>query len=1221
MSRPSTSKLRFEVAREFLVSRWKGSFRHILSIVCLCLIFSASLFAQEFTGHVSDASKAAIAQAKITVTNQKTAVSLTTVTTSSGDYTLPYLTPGLYTVTAEAVGFSQEKRTQITLQVGQTAKIDFVLKVGKVTETVTVVSDESLLDGAGDVGEVVENSRVSELPINAENPAMLADQSAGANWYGSREWIRPFDDVEAILSINGGGAANNELLLDGSSNEAAHGDAYNGTNSQIGYIPPVSAVGEFKIITNPYDAQFGRASGGVIDMTLKSGTNTVHGSAYEFARRGWLDANTWTNNYYGTPRTSQKRDQWGGELDGPVRIPRLYNGIDKTFFLLQYENYNSVDPGTAVGSVPQTSWLTGDFSKLTYYDASTASQQPEVLYDPLTLHTNSAGVLVRDAFPGNVIPTNRISPLAQKILSYYPAPNLPSQAGQNPWYNNYQAPTPLNDVYRNLLAKVDQNISTKDRFSLRWGYWERYEIQSSNGIPGAGAQGSFPHGERSNTFATDWVHTISPNLLFDFKATGIDRANFNGTGTTGFNQASLGIPSSLIAALGIFTNSLPSIGLDSLLGIGNTGSQLTIGDSLAMLPSLTYNKGKHTLHAGMDYRILQSSMRTSEGGMSFSTDRTWTQASYNTYDAASGNSVASFLLGTATSGSASINSVYFWSQHYYAPFVQDDWKVTPRLTLNLGVRYDLNAPPVERHNRADYAFDPTVTNPVNASVSQALLPNGPVMGGMQFVGVNGAPRAIYSATKTDFQPRVGFAYQLDPNTVLHGGFGVMYRNPNPGANLTGFSSSTPYVASNDGMKTPTENFGVPANNGNAAIAVNPFPTVIEPTGSSLGYLTSIGQGPWFINPHYRTPEFQTYSLGFERRFLKYDTLEMNYVGTRTYHNDSSDNINRESLSAIANCNILLGGNPATCNSATGAYVQNPFQGLSAFAGTGYYSAPTIQALNLTRPFSAFGDISEYQLNNGRTWYNSLQVTGMHKWRDSLTLHGTWTWSKLMDSGGYADDNYRVPSRNIDSNDMAHRVTASGVWYLPVGRGRTFLSNTNRIVDTALGGWEFGSIFMLETGHPWTLNGSTYLTGNAWVPRHSDPSIPYSIRGAKACAEQYNEQPDGTWALTPEANSANCGGNYNFVVAPQYAPNPDIIYTGIRLPGTWNVDANIQKNFAVYDRMHLQFRLDAFNVPNHPAWEQGYDNGPADTNFGAFVKYAVGQSNQQRQVQLALKLIW
>lgn len=1187
-------------------------FRSIVSCLFAAVFILGTAQAQEFTGRVTDSSGATLPKARVTITNLGTNVSVSTVTTASGDYTVPYLKPGRYSVSISSPGFETETKTEITLQVSQTVTIDFVMKVGSIAETVEVTEAE-LDRGSADVGEVVENERVNDLPLNGGDMGQLAQLSAGTYYSGNILYVRPFDNSVAALSINGGGYANNELLLDGVSNEAAHGDAYNGTNSQVGYIAPVQSVQEFKVVTNPYDAAYGRAQGGVIDMTLKSGTNQLHGSVYEFARRGWLDSNLWINDYNHSRNQPHKRDQYGMQLDGPVEIPKLYHGRDKTFFLAQFENWSELFPGVALDTVPEPQWLTGDFSDLTYYDASSGTRKPITIYDPLSLKDNGTGTLVRTAFAKNIIPTDRLSPLVQQLLSYYPKPNVTPGATQTSYTNNYMGDSSVSDTYRNGLMKIDQNISARDRASLRWGYWERAEYQNQNGIPGMGANGEFPHGERVNTFAPEWIHTFTPNLLMDLKAAVIVRGNILNSGPLNFDLTQLKLSQAFISALGTFGHSLPSTNPGEFTSIGNSGGEFTVGNSLSMLPSATWTRGKHTVHAGLDWRMLQSSWRNIRGGASLSADRTWTQENWQSGDSASGNSIASLLLGTASSGSIQINPLAFYSQHYYAPFVQDDWKILPNLTLNLGFRYDLNGVVVERHDRVDYDFNTSAVNPVSYQVATSSYITGPLKGGLEFVGVNGNPRPFNAIVKTDVQPRLGFSYSMFPKTVVHGGFGVMFKNPNPGPNQLGFSSTTQYDASNDGGKTPTQNLGV------GGAAPNPFPTVVQPTGSSLGYLTGMGQGLWYLNPYFRSPKTYTYSFGVQQQFLRDDLIEINYVGTRTHHLDSSDNINRPASASYAECDVELGGNPAVCNSATNAYVTNPFQNVSAFIGSNYYSQPTIQALNFTRAFPEFGDITEYDLNDAKTWYNALQLTAQHRVSKSMTLHGTWTWSKMLDSGGFADSIYRVAKRSLDSNDFAHRVTVSGFWQLPMGRGHLLFSGANRIEDAAVGGWEFASIYSWQTGMPWQLNGSTDLTGNVGIDKQQNAT---QIRGANAaCVAQWKQDKTGAWNLTSIGSSSNCGGSYNFIVVPSYGVHPDVVFSGVRNPGASNLDASISKSFQIIERMHAQFRLDAFNLPNHPAWAFNYNNSPTDANFGTIVKSSTGQSNQPRNVQLTLKVIW
>ena len=1187
--------------------------KSILQCLAGVALLAGIAHAQEFTGRVVDSSGAVLPKAKVTVVNQDTNVYTTTVTTASGDFTVPYLRPGIYRVSAARAGFETQTKTDITLQVSQTITVNFAMKVGSVAETVTVTA-AALDQSKADVGEVVENERVSQLPLNGGDTAQLAQLSAGTSWSGSLQWVRPFDNTLAVLSINGGGVANNAVLLDGVSNEAAHGDAYNGTNSQMGYIAPVQAVQEFKVVTNPYDAAYGRAQGGVIDMTLKSGTNILHGSAYEFARRTWLDSNSWVNNFNNNAKPQHKRDQYGLELDGPVIIPKLYSGRDKTFFLMQFENWNEIYPSVALDTIPEPQWLTGDFNDLSYYDASTATRQPITIYDPLTLQKNASGTLVRAAFPGNIIPKDRLSPLAVQLLSYYPtSPNAKPGPTQTSYTDNYVSQNPVTDKYRNALIKIDQNISTRDRVTLRYGYWERAEYQDQNGIPGIGANGEYPHGERVHTFAPEWLHTFAPNLLFDYKASIIVRGNILNSGPLNYDLSKLGLSSSFISSLGVFGHSLPNMNPNEFTSIGNSGGEFTVGNSLAMMPGVTYTRGKHTIHAGLDWRILQSSWRDIEGGTSFSADRTWTQSNWESGDSASGNSIASFLLGTASSGSVQINPLAYYSQHYYAPYVQDDWKILPNLTLNIGFRYDLNGAIVERHNRVDYQFNTSVVNPVAYQVSSTYL-NGPLKGGMEFVGVNGNPRAYNAVAKTNLQPRLGFSYSMRSTTVFHGGFGVIFKNPNPGPNQLGFSSTTQYDASNDGGQTPTQNLGV------GGVAPSPFPVVVKPTGSSLGYLTGMGQGLWYLNPFFRVPKTYTYSVGIEQRFFRDDIVELNYVGTRTHHLDSSDNINHPSAASHAQCNVELGGDPSICDSATGAYVTNPFQNVPAFQGSNYYTQPTIQALNFTRPFPEFGDITEYDVNDGKTWYNALQLTASHRMSKSLMMHGTWTWSKTMDAGGFTDTIYRIASRHLDGGDMAHRVTVSGLWALPVGRGQAFVGNANRYVDAAVGGWELSSLFSWQTGSPLSLNGGTDYSGHTSIKKRESAS---TIRGVNtSCVAQWKlDSTTGNWALTSIGSGSGCNGAYNFVVVPSYGISPNVDYTGVRNPGWTDLDASLAKSFQIVERLHAQLRIDAFNLPNHPAWASNYDNSPTDGSFGTIVKSSAGQSNLPRNGQLSIKLIW
>jgi len=1198
--------------------------------VLLATLCSVSAWGQAFTGRVTDHTGASVPKASITVHNVATNSDVKTTTTGAGDYTVPYLKPGIYQISASAPGFEMTVRTGLDLQVDQTATVDFTLKVGAATETVTVQAD-SLIDFAkADAGEVVENTRVTELPLNGRDAGMLSELVAGASFEGYIGYQRPFDDTQQQLSVNGGGTGNTELMLDGVSNSTG---GINETGlDRIAYVPPLDSVQEFKIITNPYDAKYGLLAGGVEDVSLKSGTNKIHGDVYEYARRTWLDANTWQNDWNiarATPGTDtsqfstlkHKLDQYGAELDGPIFIPKVFDGRDKSFFTIQYENWNESAPDTTTTSVPSPQWLKGDFSNLVYLNGNAFS--PITLYDPLTITQNpTTGVYTRVPFgptdtlnptsAPNIIPVSRLNQVALNILSYYPAPNTaPSSA--NPFQNNYTLATPAINKYRNVLGKFDENLSTKDRLSLHYGYWERLEIRNGNGIPGPASDGLLPHVERSNTFTLEETHTFTPILLFDFRAT--VSARIDGiTGGPTFDPTTLGYSASQLAAMGVSSKTeFPYFSVSEFAGLGTNGNGSTESNTLAFFPTLTWIKGKHNIHGGIDARFWQSDNYSVGGGNSWYVDRTWTQyncGSCGSWDPASGNSIASLLLGNPTSGSDTINVQTFWSAHYWAPFFQDDWKLTKRLTLNLGIRWDFLPAEVERHNRTDYAFDFTAVNPINSTVSVPGYPQ--LLGGVTYAGVNGNPRGAYSLDKGNIQPRVGFAFAVDDKTVLRGGFGETMRTPQNNAPSFGFSASTTYQA-NDPTH-PGQTYPNLANQ-----ISNPYPTVVQPTGSSLGMLEQLGQGPWTVNPHYKIPSFWNYSVGIEHQFRQNDVINIAYVGTQLFNGDSSNNLNPWNPAALRPCNPQFGGNPEICNNA---YVPNPFLGVNGFQGSGDYTNTTVQALQFTTPYPEFGSITQWQENGEHTWYNALQVTASHKWNHSLTAHGTYTWSKAMDSGGYVDENYHVPARNIDGLDRTNRVTLSGVYLLPVGRGRSFLSTAPRAVDAAIGGWELSGLYIYMTGTPWGAP-SNYIQ-NAYVQPHIEKATGF-IRLVAPCAEQYvqNSTNPSLWQLqqlTLYQTDVTCHGP-DFQAVPSYGETLDTIYSGIRLPRVQQFDTSLSKNFKLIERLGLQIRIDAFNVLNHPLWSEGPDGNIQDSTFGTIERGPTGQSNLPRQVQLSAKVSW
>lgn len=1222
------------------------------------------LFAQEFTGRISDKSGAVIPNVTVTAHEVDTGVNTTTKSNGTGNYTIPYLKAGHYTIEAAATGFAKAVHEGIDLQVGHTAVINFTLQVGSTSQVVTVNANSVLDMGKADIGEVVENARVSQLPLNGRDPMMLSELAAGVTYSNPSGYTRPFDDTQQNTSINGGGNGNVEMLLDGVSNNTSPINVTGGSTEGIahtGYTTPVDSVQSFKMITSPYDSQYGLESGGVEDVILKSGTNKLHGSVYEYARRTWLDANTWENDWakvtalpgtdlaqFRTPE--MKWDQYGFELDGPIVVPKIYNGRNKTFFTLQWEHFKALSPLTDIASVPDPAWANGDFSQLDYWDGT--EYQPKQIYDPLTAvydtdkYSPTYKDWVRTQFNSggpNMIPQSRFSAFAQKIMKLYPKPNVSVNGGRDHWNKNYVLSTAGVDDYNNILAKLDQNWSAKDRFTLRYGYWMRNTTYNGNGLPAPLSTGQEPIVARSHTFFLQETHTFSPTLLVNFKANVIVRDDLNRPGSY-FDPTTLpGWTTADVESMGpgAKTN-LPQLcwgpGYACYFGsdytnVGTTGDTEAVKNSLNLMPTVTWIRGRHSIRAGIDVRLWQNGYKLLAGGATITTGSNWTDMTaghqYNIPN--DGNDFASFLLGVPDSASNQIWPQTYQSEHYFAPFVQDDWKITRKLTLNLGLRWDWIPAETERHNIGNYKFDTTTVNPYLTGVQ--VPGHGPLVGGLTFIGVNGNPRSDYPTVNTDWQPRFGFAYALDSKTVLRGGFGKSMQTPQNGIPVGGFSATTTAVTSDPNypsgafpnMKNPFEQLFW----GGVTGGVN------QPTGSSLGLGTNLGQGGYgvsTINPKYKNPSFWSYSAGFERQFLKNDTINVSYVGTRLYDGTSSGNINLQDNSLRIACSPLAGGDPDNCTTPNPeAEAPNPFYQVKAMP-TNYNSSPTISRLDLSRPMPEFGDVSVNDQNDARTWYNSLQITVLHRVSKALTLHGTETWSKSMQAGTWADQYYGLRNRNISGGDMPNRITISGIYTLPVGRGQMLFSSANRIVDTVIGGWQLGSIFIWQSGTPQGVPG--YYLQNAKVSRHIQKSNGY-IRVFAPFAESY-VKTNGQWVLTPYLGRKQHpwskpftysydgpdSSTPNFMDVPSYAPASVIDYTGMRTAGYRQFDTSFSKSFPLYENFKLQMRLDAFNVLNHPEWTQGADTSTNfDANLGTITKGPTGPNNTAREMQISAKIVW
>ena len=1251
--------------------------RNLLRYAFCLMLFCAVLMGrpargqatQQFVGNVTDASHAVIAGAVVTVHNEETGEVVVVKTTKAGDFTVPYLKTGVYSVTADKTGFKTLTFTHVTLDTDKTAKIDFVLPIGSVSETVTVSSAGTQIElSKADRGEIIDAERVQELPTDGRNVLELFELSPGTVNTHNPQFTRPQDNVAGNLYANGNGGALNAPVqenLDGQTNDNAGGF--------LGYPPPPDSVAEFKVVTNPYDASYGRAGGGAIDISLKSGTNKIHGDLYEYSRRPFLDAQSYQYDYNvaigntGQIPSRHKRDQFGLELDGPVVIPHLYNGKDKTFFTLQWEQAYETLPSTSasINSVPNPQWLTGNFTGAqflyTYQNSgvnpcgngTTQCLQPLVIYDPNSPLTTVVDPLdgktkmAHSAFFQNVIPSNRLDPTGTAIAQAYAGitPNFNPGVGNAPYQNNYYWLQVEYDVSRNGLFKLEHNFGPHDRGSVRWEGFERYDSYNGNGVPISDPGNSISHQlqPKDNNFAIEEIHTFSPNFILDNKAIVLnEKQGYNVTGNVNSNVLSQLNLSPQYIANAMYKNLFPSISTSNtsggfnFIGLGGSPAGFTIVHNLAYQPSVTYVRGRHSIRAGFDMRLYQYA--TPGGGSSnnaFAFSNLFSQHYAPAYSEASGytsgSAIASMVLGDAgtslsasTPNGASVKYSIdaFDSQHYYAFWAQDDWKVTSKLTLNLGIRYDLLGPRTERHNRLNYAFDPT---DVNTAVTQQAGFN--VLGGIRFAGVNGAPRGSYSTNLLNIQPRFGLAYAFSSRTSLRLGFGEMFINDESNDSSNGFSSSaTSYPEYQADGVTPYGHLA------------NPFPNYVLPTGSSLGLATTLGTTVNFTNSNFQVPSLWVSSVSLQQQLTKHDVLDVSYSGNKGYNVEGSQNINPVSQAFQSQCNVLIGGNRQLCDgSGAPAKVNNPFHNLSAFLGTNYYTPTTITAGALTRRFPEFTDVTEDHLPLIHTWYNSLQVVVSHNVAKNFTFHYAFTWSKNMSSGAVIDNVYGIRNRILGSNDVPIVQTLSGVVYLPVGRGRALFGNTSKLVDEFIGGWEISPIYVFTQGVPWS-------PGTNWVPLTSNIGLhqhdlqPDSLhvykrlQGVTPCVAYYDNDTPGLIHYGPTYSQFNCttpdlirlpaGASNSDSANSNYAPQINVVYWGVRQPAYHEFSASLSKRFAVGEKVQFQTRLDAFNVLNHPNWTgDGYTNDPTSNNWGTIQKGPQGPGSVVRDLQISGKMIF
>jgi hypothetical protein len=700
----------------------------------LLLVAAASgILAQtaQITGLVTDSSNAAILGAELSVTNAETGVSRKTVANEQGNYAVPLLQPGIYSVTVQSQGFRSVSQTNIRLEVDQVLRIDFTLEVGTTTESITVTDTPPLLQtSSGSLGQVIESKQFTDMALNDRGALGLLALSDGV--MPSRQFNAGSFSNANIFSANGSRPGQNEILLDGAPNTLPGvwpGRGILGTPVQV------DAVREFKVQTSVFSAEYGRTGGGLINMVGRSGTNEMHGSLFHFLRNSALDANDFFNNRSGVPLGAFRRNQFGGTLGGPLVVPKFYNGRNRTFFFFNYQGTRAAEARQRIVSTPTAAMKSGDFSGL-----RTAGGAPIIIYDPLTT-TQVGSNPIRTPFPGNRIPPDRINPVGAALASYFPSPNLPGNV------NNLSQAGAFRQINDLLGIRVDHRLSDAHQLFVR--YNRTFDDGQNPRWLDTAAQGFTSLVQNVNAVAADYTWTATASTLVNLRYGYTDRSHDNIDPSIGMDLTSLRLPSYVNQAAQIRV--FPRVASTGYLTLGNDQGRNDFSyRNHSAQASATKVMATHTMKFGADVRAnFVDQRRGIEPSGSFNFTRNFTQGpNANVGGATVGDGIASMLLGTPASGvfGTAVRAVS-WNE-YFAFYFQDDWKVNRRLTLNLGVRYDLEMPRYETSNMLDW-FDYDARSPLNDRVRSL----GEIRGGLQFAGVNGNPRRHFNTDRNNFAPR------------------------------------------------------------------------------------------------------------------------------------------------------------------------------------------------------------------------------------------------------------------------------------------------------------------------------------------------------------------------------------------------------------------------------------------------------------------------------------
>jgi hypothetical protein len=1213
----------------------------LVTFVVTALLASSSIQAQQYlgtlSGSVADQTGAKVVGASVTAKAASTNFETKAITNGSGDYTIPFLTPDTYTVTIQAGGFGGQTLTGIVLTASATARADFSLKAAGANTEITVSADSEILDTtSANLATTMLTEEVLETPNIGRNPFVFETLAAGIFSAGSGGYIQgkasTFTNAWSGVAVqidSNGSSGHNRLTLDGVPDDPS--ERFSGA-SYLGFSPSIEAVQEVKTQTGLYDAEYGHGDGVVANTVLKTGSNTYHGAAYYVFRNTYMDANSYQNNHK-IPIAPRVNDQWtqpGGVFDGPIRIPHVYNGHDKTFFTVAYEYTQLHAPVTYSGKMPTVTGVNqktgatdggnvaGDFGNLcSTFNASGICTSGIQIFDPNTL-TGAVNITPgqRNPYPYNIIAATATTPTGintagAALMGYYPAPNTTLTSTGNYVSTDTSAP----NKYYGFVARVDQQFSDKHHFDAKFFKDVLHQLYPNEGFPHAegpgGACCSYTVYRNNEGGSVEDSYQFSPTMVLNARLGTIYHPfGLVYPGAT-FNLASLNI-----AGTGLPYQSFPGTSFgDSYASLQNGSAGQVSADALSSVSVLLAKTARsHSLRVGFEGNLSRYNVQNPMSGVgTFAFDRTFTEALTSGQSCtgtgygctSAGDDMAALLLGVPTSGSYANNIAYALSQQYMALFVQDDWRVSSKLTINAGLRWDYESPFTDRYNRMVSGFCTTCTNPLQTSVSSL-----PLYGGLTFANTTVTP-SRYVAPKEfgHIQPRFGVSYQITPKLVARGGVGLFYFNTQDQPQAQGFSASTNYVSGSGAF--------VPQNS-----LSSPFPVsaglpqgVNLPTGSSLGLSTALGQSFSYTEPTTVQPKQLQYSAGLQYQLPGQTVLQISYVGNKVFQlpvNKAIDVLPASYQGTVAS--PLIGSQIAALQNK----VTSPFAGLSQMAGSSL-AAATIPQFWLYGTYPEFTGVTDNFQPVGTVLYNSLQVSVNKRLSHHFDIQGNFTWEKIMDKNVFlnpTDTNlfrYQDSQPNLLSNLW-------GTYHFPEFADKP-------IVREFLGGWKLQGVLRASNApliaNPGSIGGSANAPG-AGNPGYTYKQLMVPTPASRNYATMFNPcylawtevaGTTGTWA-----NASTCSGANTtpaFQQEPLFTLNTLGPYMNIREIVHPLADASLFKTFKIRGATNFEIRGEFFNVLNTPNFG-GPNTTPTGSGYGG-VSTPLSQANDARLTQLTARV--